>query len=114
LKRDTRGMLGGGPASQKPRNVIEQIRRLLPRTVTPVSLRYPQLLCVLRPVWRNFPSALRAVPFCRTKQTFSDSVKQLLTHLTEMAKAKLNEWPRPPSSSFQNQAGDSEHELRVR
>jgi hypothetical protein len=25
----------------------QQIRRPLPRTVTPVSLRYPQLLCVL-------------------------------------------------------------------
>jgi hypothetical protein len=26
---------------------FEQIRGALPRTVTPVSLRYPQLLCVL-------------------------------------------------------------------
>src|ERR1700733_4652945 len=43
----TRGMLGGGPTSQHPRMQSQQIRRLLPRTVTPVSLRYPQLLWVL-------------------------------------------------------------------
>src|SRR5271163_2409871 len=54
LKRDTRGMLGGGPASQYPRNVIEQIRVLLPHSVTPLSLRYPQLLCIFAPFRRNF------------------------------------------------------------
>src|SRR5665213_3610592 len=43
----TRGMLGGGPASQHPRMQSQQIRDALPRTVTPVSLRYPQLLSVL-------------------------------------------------------------------
>jgi hypothetical protein len=43
----TRGMLGGGPASQHPRIRSQQIRGALPRTVTPVSSRYPQLLCVL-------------------------------------------------------------------
>ena len=42
----TRGMLGGGPASQHPRMQSQQIRRPLPRTVTPLSLRYPQLLCI--------------------------------------------------------------------
>jgi len=45
----TRGMLGGGPASQHPRIRSQQIRGALPRTVTPVSSRYPQLLCVLTP-----------------------------------------------------------------
>jgi hypothetical protein len=43
----TRGMLGGGPASQHPRMQSQQIRRPLPRTVTSLSSRYPQLLCVL-------------------------------------------------------------------
>jgi hypothetical protein len=43
----TRGMLGGGPTSQHPRNQSQQIRRPLPRAVTSLSLRYPQLLCVL-------------------------------------------------------------------
>src|SRR3984885_13069053 len=43
----TRGMLGGGPASQYPRIRSQQIREAMPRAVTPVSLRYPQLLCVL-------------------------------------------------------------------
>ena len=42
----TRGMLGGGPASQYPQSQSQQIRRPLPRTVTLLSLRYPQLLCV--------------------------------------------------------------------
>ena len=41
-----RGMLGGGPASQHPRNQSQQIRRPLPHTVTSLSLRYPQLLCI--------------------------------------------------------------------
>ena len=40
-------MLGGGPASQYPRTQSQQICGALPRTVTPVSSRYPQLLCVL-------------------------------------------------------------------
>jgi hypothetical protein len=43
----TRGMLGGGPTSQHPRMQSQQIRGVLPRTVTSVSARYPQLLCVL-------------------------------------------------------------------
>jgi hypothetical protein len=43
----TRGMLGGGPASQHPRIQSQQIRGALPRTVMSVSSRYPQLLCVL-------------------------------------------------------------------
>jgi hypothetical protein len=37
-------MLGGGPASQHPQSQSQQIRGLLPRVVTPVSLRYPQML----------------------------------------------------------------------
>ena len=41
----TRGMLGGGPASQYPRTQSQQIRGALPPTVTPVSSAYPQLLC---------------------------------------------------------------------
>src|SRR3979411_2366465 len=42
----TRGMLGGGPASQHPQLQSQQIRGALPRTVTWLLLRYPQLLCV--------------------------------------------------------------------
>jgi hypothetical protein len=42
----TRGMLGGGPTSQHPRMQSQQIRRLLPPTVTSASSRYPQMLCV--------------------------------------------------------------------
>ena len=44
-KRDTRHARGG-LASQQPQSSSEQIRRRLPRAVTPLSLRYPQLLCV--------------------------------------------------------------------
>src|SRR5258708_5706720 len=42
----TRGMLGGGPASQHPQIQSQQIRSPLPHTVTSLSLRYPQLLCI--------------------------------------------------------------------
>src|ERR1700687_1231775 len=63
----TRGMLGGGPASQHPRMQSQQIRGALPRTVTPVSSRYPQLLCVLMHFSENFhasrrPSAVFGAP----------------------------------------------------
>jgi hypothetical protein len=40
-------MLGGGPTSQHPQARSQQIRGALPRTVTSLSLRYPQLLWVL-------------------------------------------------------------------
>ncbi len=53
----TRGMLGGGPASQHPRMQSQQIRGALPRTVTALSSRYPQLLCVLGAISRNFRSS---------------------------------------------------------
>src|SRR5882757_3040058 len=53
----TRGMLGGGPASQHPRLQSQQIRRPLPRAVTPLSLRYPQLLCVFGVFSQNFNSS---------------------------------------------------------
>jgi hypothetical protein len=49
----TRGMLGGGPTSQHPQLQSQQIRGLLPRTVTQASSRYPQLLCVLTRFWRR-------------------------------------------------------------
>ena len=42
----TRGLLGEGLASQQPQSSSEQIRARLPRAVTPVSLCYPQLLCI--------------------------------------------------------------------
>jgi hypothetical protein len=42
----TRGMLGGGPASQHPQMQSQQIRGALPRTVTWLLLCYPQLLCI--------------------------------------------------------------------
>jgi hypothetical protein len=50
----TRGMLGGGPASQHPRMRSQQIRGALPRTVTALSLRYPQLMCVFGRFSQNF------------------------------------------------------------
>jgi|GEM_PF-2927054 hypothetical protein len=59
-KRDTRGMLGGGPASQHPRMLIQQIRGPLPRAVTPPSSRYPQLKCIFDAISRKFPSAMPA------------------------------------------------------
>ena len=46
-KRDTRHARGG-LASQQPQFSSEQIRGALPRAVTLLSSRYPQLLCVLR------------------------------------------------------------------
>jgi hypothetical protein len=61
----TRGMLGGGPASQHPRRQSQQIRRLLPRAVTRVSSRYPQLLWVLRLFWRC--DQLAQAIFCARK-----------------------------------------------
>jgi len=39
----------------------QQIRGVLPRTVTPVSLRYPQLLCVLACFHRAKRSAARKI-----------------------------------------------------
>ncbi|HWX07997.1 MAG TPA: hypothetical protein VN065_19375, partial [Bradyrhizobium sp.] len=54
-KRDTRGMLGGGPASQHPRMLIQQIRRPLPRAVTPPSSRYPQMKCIFDAISWKFP-----------------------------------------------------------
>jgi hypothetical protein len=50
----TRGMLGGGPASQHPRMRSQQIRGALPRTVTALSARYPQLICVFARFSQNF------------------------------------------------------------
>src|ERR1700716_2984014 len=58
----TRGMLGGGPASQHPRMQSQQIRGALPRTVTPLSSRYPQLLCVLERFCRISTRHARARP----------------------------------------------------
>ena len=40
----TRGMLGGGPASQYPQIQSHQIRSALLHTAMPLSSRYPQLL----------------------------------------------------------------------
>src|SRR5450631_1372290 len=40
-------MLGGGPASQHPQLQSQQIRGAMPRAVTSLSSRYPQLLCIL-------------------------------------------------------------------
>jgi hypothetical protein len=53
----TRGMLGGGPASQHPQMQSQQIRGALPRTVTLLLLRYPQLLCVFGAISQNFRSS---------------------------------------------------------
>jgi hypothetical protein len=38
-------MLGGGPTSQHPQERSQQIRSPLPRVVTMLPQRYPQLLC---------------------------------------------------------------------
>ena len=51
----TRGMLSGGPASQHPQLQFQQIRRLLPRAVTPVSSCYPQMLWVFECFSQSFP-----------------------------------------------------------
>jgi len=48
-------MLGGGPASQHPRRRTQQIRALLPRAVTSVSSRYPQLRCIFGWFWLANP-----------------------------------------------------------
>ena len=58
----TRGMLGGGPTSQHPQMQSQQIRRPLPRAVTPLSSRYPQLLCVFGATSRNFGSSMAGPP----------------------------------------------------
>jgi hypothetical protein len=55
----TRGMLGGGPASQYPQMQSQQIREALPRTVTSMSSRYPQLLCVFGLFLQNSDTARR-------------------------------------------------------
>jgi hypothetical protein len=47
----------------------EQIRWLLPRTVTPVSLRYPQLLCVLGAFSLLRCATRRELPTRRKKST---------------------------------------------
>src|SRR4030095_14366601 len=46
LNATPRHACGGGPTSQHPHVYFQQIRRLLPRAVTSLSWRYPQLLCV--------------------------------------------------------------------
>jgi hypothetical protein len=48
-------MLGGGPASQHPQLQSQQIRGAMPRAVTPLSSRYPQLLCVLMRFFAKMP-----------------------------------------------------------
>src|SRR5947209_3968827 len=63
MENATRGMLGGGPTSQYPRMQSQQIRGALPRAVTPVSSRYPQLLCVLAHFRRR--DALRTAKISR-------------------------------------------------
>jgi hypothetical protein len=55
-------MLGGGPTSQYPRLQSQQIRGTLPRTVTRLSLRYPQLLWLGR---RDLRGARRRESFVR-------------------------------------------------
>jgi hypothetical protein len=55
----TRGMLGGGPASQYPQIQSHQIRSALLHTAMPLSSRYPQLLRV----FTGFsPVAMRRAP----------------------------------------------------
>ena len=72
----TRGMLGGGPASQHPQMQSQQIRGALPRAVTSVSLRYPQLLCVLTRFLERFhvscPGKGRQAPSSRVNAASSE------------------------------------------
>src|ERR1700749_2305502 len=64
-------MLGGGPASQYPRSVIEQIRERLPRVGTLVSSRYPQKLRLLACFRREaFASCVRIASHDRTSGRF--------------------------------------------
>jgi hypothetical protein len=48
-------MLGGGPASQHPQLQSQQIRGAMPRAVTLLSSRYPQLLWFLIRFFAKMP-----------------------------------------------------------
>ena len=62
LKRDTRGMLGGGPASQNPRSQTQQIRGVLP----PLS---PQCHPLIHSCYAFLASFHRAAP-AQSHQSF--------------------------------------------
>ena len=79
----TRGMLGGGPTSQHPRNQSQQIRRPLPRAVTSLSLCYPQLLCVLARFRTKFG-----------RSPSSDAPRAAPRGTTASGPAKVNKTPR--------------------
>jgi len=76
-------MLGGGPASQHPRSRSQQIRGALPRVVTTLSLRYPQLLRLLM---RFFTETLlvRAIGFARVAPDAVQAASTLLSHMPEV------------------------------
>jgi hypothetical protein len=105
-KRDTRGMLGGGPASQHPRNVIQQIREALPRAVTALSLRYPQLLCV----FDGFLAAKPRTAADRRRRARLVRVNDAPTRPVDRIVA--DRFPR--SSRFQNHSTDWPGAVRVR
>jgi hypothetical protein len=62
-------MLGGGPASQHPQLQSQQIRGAMPRAVTLLSSRYPQLLWVFDPIFRQnaVRHAVDAAASCLTR-----------------------------------------------
>ena len=103
-KRDTRHARGG-LASQQPRLISEQIRRLLPLAVTSPSLRYPQLLCIFR----------RFLPRDASRAALS----RLTAHQRGIPAASIRyggavSRGRPRSSSFQNHSADCPAVVRVR
>jgi hypothetical protein len=116
----TRGMLGGGPASQHPRIRSQQIRGALPRTVTPVSSRYPQLLCVLTPF---YPCDARSIAkIARRERSYRPRASAGLT-MRQRADAFWIDPEQPPegmfwrimrSSSFQNHGADCSAAVRLR
>jgi hypothetical protein len=102
----TRGMLGGGPASQHPRMQSQQIRGALPRTVMPVSSRYPQLLCIFGafspPRMRSAPQKSSRAANDRTTRAASAG----LTIADSGGASALIRNRRAPSSSIQNHGAD--------
>jgi hypothetical protein len=76
-------MLGGGPASQHPRSRSQQIRGALPRVVTALSSRYPQLLRLLMRFFTE-TRLVRAVGFARAVLDAVQAASTPLSHTPEV------------------------------
>jgi hypothetical protein len=109
----TRGMLGGGPASQHPRMQSQQIRGALPRTVTALSLRYPQLICVLARFSQNFGAMTPCKRF-PAPRIASLGVNDAPTRRRICTDPEGRAPPSSPSSSFQHHSLDCSAAVRVR